>query len=171
MNLDNSNRARAKLLIFAFPGIHLRKLQKLLNVSFTTTRYHVENLERDSEIVCSKDGRYHRLYPAGTNDRMKEVYSVLQGKNNGRVLRALANDDEHALTNGDLSEMLHLPRSTISECANALARVDLAERSLTLDGRILYRIGDLELVEAARGLLERNPLNTARDNFLDLWDI
>src|ERR1700685_952973 len=77
---QNPNRERVKKIVSLSPGIHLRMLQKLLGASFSTTRYHVEGLRRDGEIVCSKEGRYQRLYPAGTTDGSKATYAVLQGK-------------------------------------------------------------------------------------------
>ena len=76
-------------MISLLPGIHLRRLQKLLGTSFTTTRYHVASLEREGEIVRSKDGRYERLYPVGTPDNMKAAYACLQSETARTVLRLL----------------------------------------------------------------------------------
>ncbi|HVC27490.1 MAG TPA: hypothetical protein VND40_04960 [Nitrososphaerales archaeon] len=70
MNPQNQNRGRAKTIVSRSPGIHLRKLQKLLGASFSAIRSHVECLS-DGEIVCSKEGSYQRLYPAGTAEGSK----------------------------------------------------------------------------------------------------
>jgi len=153
------------------PGIHLRKLQKLLGASFSTTRYHVESLERDGEIVRSKDGRYDRLYPTGTADDMKAVYAVLQNGTARKILQALADSDNHAVTNGDLSERTHLPRSTISECITHLSRVGLVGRSLTSDGRILREVQDREETLRLLAVFQKGILNIAADSFIELWDL
>ena len=166
-----SYRNQTKLIVYLSPGIHVRKLQKLLGASFSTTRYHVENLERDGEIVRSKDGRYDRLYPAGTAEDMKAVYAVLQSKTARRVLEALADCSSRELTNGDLSERTHLPRSTVSDCLRHVASASMVRRSLTVDGRILYGLQDREEVLRLLAAIRRHVLNVAADRFIDLWDI
>lgn len=170
MSLQNANRERAKMIVSLSPGIHLRKLQKLLGTSFSTTRYHVEGLRRDGEIVCSREGRYQRLYPAGTADGSKAAYAVLQSKTARRILSALAHD-QRDLRNGDLSEIVKMPRSTVSECTSLLSGAGLATRRVGADGHALYGIQDrqrtLELLDA----FEKNLLEIATDRFTDLWDL
>ncbi len=153
------------------PGIHVRRLQKVLGASFSTTRHHVESLERDGEIVRSRDGRYDRLYPAGTPESMKAVYATLQSKTSRKVLQALAESGSLELTNGDLSRRVSLPRSTVSECVAHLTGVALVKRSLTLDGRILFEVRDKEEVLRLLATFHGNMLNLAADRFIDLWDL
>jgi predicted transcriptional regulator len=153
------------------PGIHVRRLQKVLGASFSTTRHHVESLERDGEIVRSRDGRYDRLYPAGTPESMKTVYATLQSKTSRKVLQALAEGGSLELTNGDLSRRASLPRSTVSECIAHLMGVALVKRSVTLDGRILFEVRDKEEVLRLLATFHSNMLNLAADRFIDLWDL
>ena len=63
MNPENLNRVRTRELVALLPGIHLRELQRILKTSFTTTRYHVDNLQRDGLILRSEEGKQSRLYP------------------------------------------------------------------------------------------------------------
>jgi predicted transcriptional regulator len=169
VNAQNPNRTRAKLIISLVPGIHLRRLQKLLGASFSTTRHHVEALEQRQEIVSSDDGRYHRLYPAGMDDGLKAVYTSIQSETARRVLRALAGA-RGGLTNGDISQIVHLPRSTVSEYTSILCDARLVSRSTTIDSQVLYSIeergGILQLMDS----FEKNLLAVATDRFLDLWD-
>jgi predicted transcriptional regulator len=169
LSVQNSYRLKAKLIISLSPGIHLRKLQKLLGASFSTTRYHVGKLERDGDIVCAKDGRYHRLYLVGTNDGMREVYATLQAKTTRNILRALV-DNQNGLTNGNLSKLLNLPRSTISEHVALLGRIRLVRRSVTVEGHILYEVQEREKILRLLAVFEKNLLNVAADGFIDLWD-
>lgn len=170
MNLQNPNRERAKMIVSLSPGIHLRKLQKLLGTSFSTTRYHVESLRRDGEIVCSKEGGYHRLYPAGTTDGSKAAYAVLQSKTARKILRALSHD-QRDLGNGDLSEMVKLPRSTVSECTSLLSGAGLATRRIGVDGHAMYGIQDRQRTLELLNSFEKNLLEIATDRFTDLWDL
>lgn len=168
VSLD-SKRAQVKLIVSLSPGIHLRKLQKLLGASFSTTRYHVDRLERDGEIVRSKDGRYDRLYPAGTAEGMKAVYAVLQSRTARRVLQALAESEE--LTNGDLAALAGLPRSTTSECITHLTDLQIVRRSFMVDGRILYQAQDREEVLRLLAVFKKSALEIAADGFIDLWNL
>jgi len=152
------------------PGIHLRGLQKLLGTSFTTTRYHVANLERDGEIIRSRDGRYDRLYPAGTTEHLKSVYACLQSETARAVLHLLVeNPDE--MTKTDISARVKLAGSTTSECITLLEQVDLVRRAFTSDGRVVYGINDAERVLPLLAVFRRNLLDVTTDNFIDLWDI
>jgi predicted transcriptional regulator len=166
----NANRERAKMIVSLSPGIHLRKLQKLLGTSFSTTRYHVEGLKKDGEIVCSKEGRYQRLYPAGTADGSKATYALLQNETARKVLSALARD-RRELRNGDLCEMVKLPRSTVSECTALLSKAGLVRRHLTADGHSTYVIQEREQALELLAAFERNLLDIATDRFTDLWDL
>jgi predicted transcriptional regulator len=153
------------------PGIHVRRLQKLLGASFSTTRHHVERLEQDGEIVRARDGRYDRLYPKGTADAMKVVYAILQNKTARKILQALAEGERHELTNRELSEQTHLSRSTVSECVALMSEASMVRRSLTIDGRILFTVQDREEVLRLLAAFHRNMLNIAADRFIDLWDV
>lgn len=168
MSFQNVNRERVKMIVSLSPGLHLRKLQRLLGASFSTTRYHVERLEREGEIVSSREGRYQRLYPAGTAEGSRGVFAVLQSKNARRILALLAEGERR---NGDLCEEAGLPRSTVSECTSALSGAGLVTRRVTVEGHAVYGVEDrLRTVELLAGL-ERNLLDIASDRFADLWDL
>jgi len=158
------------MIVSLSPGIHLRKLQKLLGTSFSTTRYHVEGLRRGGEIVCSKEGRYQRLYPAGTSASSKATYAILQSKTARRILKVLARD-QREVRNGDLCEMVDLPRSTVSECTSLLSRVGLVKRRIAADGYALYGIQDRQQTLELLTVFEKNLLDIATDRFTDLWDL
>jgi predicted transcriptional regulator len=171
LSTGTSYRAQAKLIVSLFPGIHVRRLQKLLGASFSTTRHHVGSLERDGEIVRAKDGRYDRLYPFGTDDGMRAVYAILQSKTSRKILQTLADSSPGVLTNGDLSELTRIPRSTVSECIARMSKAALMKRSLTFDGRITYEIRDKDEVLRLLAAFRTNILNMAADRFIDLWEI
>lgn len=102
---------------------------------------------------------------------MKIVYSSLQSKTARKVLRILADSHQGGLANGDISEAVHLPRSTVSECIAALGRIGLVSRSTTTDGKVGYFIEDREQLLQLLSVFEKNLLSVATDNFVDLWDL
>jgi len=167
LSAENMNRLRAKELVSLLPGVHLRQLQRLLNASFNTTRYHVYNLERDGEVTCSREGGHSRLFPAGFDGGAKGLYSVLHNKSTRQVLRTLVSGGR--LTNGEISAATGLPKSTVSEHTDLLCQTELANKSVTLDG-VVYEVRDGARVGEALAIFERNLLTVAADSFADLWD-
>jgi DNA-binding transcriptional ArsR family regulator len=141
-----------------------------LGTSFTTTRYHVASLERDGEIVSSRDGRYERLYPVGTPEDLKSVYACLQSEVARTVLHLLVeNPDE--LTKTDISARTQLAGSTTGEYITLLEQANLVRRAFTSDGRIVFGVKDAEKVLPLLVVFKRNLLGVTTDNFVDLWDI
>jgi predicted transcriptional regulator len=159
------------LIVSLSPGVHIRRLQKLLGASFTTTRYHVERLEQDGEIVRSKDGRYDRLYPAGMLDSAKAVYATFQSNNARKILRVLSQEEPQELTNAELSVRTRLSRSTVSECVGGLIKASLIKRSVAPDGRILFGLQNGAEMIQLLSVFQRNLLSIAADRFIELWDI
>jgi len=167
MSGTNLNRVRAKELVALLPGVHLRELQRLMNASFNTTRYHVYGLERDGEIVRSEEGGFSRLYPAGFEGQARNLFSVLHSKSTRQVLRALV--DGGRMANSEISSAAGLPKSTVSEHTEMLCRTGLVTRTPLLGGGTVYEVKDASLVREALESFERNLLTVAADSFIDLW--
>jgi DNA-binding IclR family transcriptional regulator len=70
---------------------------------------------------------------------VKTFYALLQSKSARKILRALAHN-RLDLSNGDLFEIVDLPRSTISEHILSLIRAGLVSRHATADGYARYQI-------------------------------
>jgi len=166
----DSYRAQAKRIVSLSPGIHVRRLQRILGASFSTTRHHVGSLVRDGEILSARYGRYERLFPAGTAEGMKAIYAVLQSRNSRRVLQALAEGHSRVLSNAEISERTALRRGTVSECTSLLGEVQLVKRSMNADGRILFEVSDQEEALRLLAVFHINLLDLAADRFVDLWD-
>lgn len=167
MSSENLNRLRAKELVSLLPGVHLRALQRLLDASFNTTRYHVYNLERDGEIICTKEGGHSRLYPAGLEEGSRSLYSALNSRSSRRVLTALLKSD--GMATNDISALSGLPKSTASEHLETLCQLGLVRRTPLLGGGSSYEVQDRVRVGEALALFERNLLALAADSFIDLW--
>jgi len=167
VSAENINRLSAKELVSLLPGVHLRQLQRLLNASFNTTRYHVYNLERDGEVVRLEEGGYSRLFPVGFDGRARGLYSLLHNKTTRNVLRTLMSGGR--LANGEISAVTGLPKSTVSEHTELLCHAELVTKTVTLDGAV-YEIHDPARVGDALAIFERNLLTVAADSFVDLWD-
>lgn len=169
MSIYNTNRLRTKKVVSLFPGIHLRKLQRVMNTSFNTTRYHVHNLERDGEIVCSKEGGLERLYPRGMDERGKKLNAIMLDKASRTILEALLSSG--SLSNGALSASTRLPKSTVSERVDTMRKAEMVRRVTSIDGSVTYALSNREEAAVILAAFKKNLVASAADSFIDLWDI
>jgi predicted transcriptional regulator len=169
LSAGNLNRIRTKKVVTLFPGIHLRKLQRVMNTSFNTTRYHVRNLEKAGEIVCSEEGGLKRLYPTGFDERAKVLQAVLLDRTTRRILEALL--ETGPMGNADISSATEFAKSTVSEHVDVLRKADILRKEVSLDGIVSYEIRDRDRVAAVMATFKRSILTSATDNFIDLWDL
>lgn len=169
MSISNINRLKTKRIVSLFPGIHLRKLQRVMNTSFNTTRYHVHNLERAGEIVCSTEGGHTRLYPIGLDAKMREIQAAVLNRTSRKILSALL--ESGPLSNGALSDMTNLAKSTVSEHVESLRRASIIHRSVSVDGSVSYEVQGRDDVEQAMVAFQASLLSSTTDRFIDLWDL
>lgn len=127
----------------------------------------MHNLERDGEIICSREGGYARLYPAGIENQARSLYSVLHSRSTRQVLRTLVNGGQMA--NTEIADATGLPRSTVSEHLELLRQSGLVRRNPTLGGGTNYEVQDQARIGEALALFERNLLAVVADSFIDLW--
>jgi predicted transcriptional regulator len=163
----NVNKMRTKTLVALLPGIHLRRLQRLLGTSFSTTRYHVDSLLREGKIVSAREGGYTRLFPSGMEEDEMKIHSSLQNKNTRHILRALVNS--RFLSKRELSVITGLSKSTIAKQIGTMGILNLVERHESRGEELTYGIRDYENVTLILSSLERNFLDVATDSFIDLW--
>ncbi|HEV2118542.1 MAG TPA: winged helix-turn-helix transcriptional regulator [Candidatus Bathyarchaeia archaeon] len=163
-----SSRVRIRFIVSILPGVHLRELQRLLGMSFNTTRYHVDRLTKTGEIIRVEDGGYSRLFPSGIGEAEKRMFPLLRGDTDRKILESLASDS--LLSNKQLCDITGLAKSTVSEHIADLTRAGIVKPSRTSDLGVFY---ELEQPEQIRLLLRnQNPnlLKKASDRFIDLWD-
>ncbi len=110
--LENKNRRKICRAVEASPGIHLRELQRMLDIAPTTLEYHLTYMARKKIIFGESDGHYKRYYARPLRDGDKKILALLgQEKMRNIVLTVLANKKAK---NQLLADCLKLPRSTLS---------------------------------------------------------
>lgn len=138
---SHSSRPRVLRLISLLPGIHVRELCRLLGLSFSSTRYHVDKLCITGEVVRQTEKGHVRLYPAGLEARDKIAYSFLRMKRSRDILIALAKNSK--LTNKEICYRTKLSKSTVSKCMHELVKADLVKTQISkAEGTITYEISD-----------------------------
>jgi predicted transcriptional regulator len=166
--MPGSNRLRVKQLVSLFPGVHLRELQRLLGMSFNSTRYHVDKLTRTGEIIRVDDGGYSRLYPADTSEEERILFAVLRSETDRKILSSLATD--FVLTNKQLCDQTGLAKSTISEHITELVQRDVVRVRQATEVNVSYELKQPELIRAVLVSSNSSLRKKATDRFIDLWD-
>jgi len=175
MNPVNANRLQIKLMVELSPGVHLRMLSRLAGISLNATHYHVCNMEKDGEIVCWKEGGYLRSFPPWVEDeRDRRIYALLQKKAARRILHVLYRTEPQSvpMTNGAISDLTGLSRSSVSEYLALFRNLLIARRATGLDGRFAYELDESNkdhVLEILRSL-DKNLMTKVTDRYLDLWE-
>ena len=110
--LENERRRRIYSTIETTPSIHLRELQRVLNMPLTTLEYHLNYMTRKKIIFAEADG-YHRTYyikPLDPED--KKVLSALRQKRMREIVLIILASQKAKYQS--LSDELKLPHSTLS---------------------------------------------------------
>ena len=110
--LENENRRKIYEAIETSPGIHLRELQRVLNVPLTTLEYHLSYLTRKNIIYAESDAHYKRYYAKPLDDIDKKLLSALRQKRLREIVLIV-------LSNGKakyqfMATYLKIPHSTLS---------------------------------------------------------
>jgi predicted transcriptional regulator len=168
MSGNSVYRERTKILVALFPGIHLRELQRALNISFNTARHHVDALFKSGELERENEGGYSRLYPVGTSIGDKLLFASSRSPTKRLILAALVRQPN--LTNKQLSEITGLAKSTISEQIQSLTHSGIACVSIFPDSRNTYSLRDPVAVSRALSGNEQRLLDSVAERFINLWD-
>ncbi|TMI09377.1 winged helix-turn-helix transcriptional regulator [Candidatus Bathyarchaeota archaeon] len=166
--MERSNRSRVKLLVSFLPGVHLRQIQRILGVSFSSVRYNVDALKRNREVFDWRVSGRSCLFSSGVSEREKILYSHLRSHTFGKILRAIAKDGK--LTNHQLSTITGLAKSTLSERIHNLLEVEILMTSFSRDGRVAYQLKEPERLLPMLRAADQTVLEEAADRFIQLWD-
>jgi predicted transcriptional regulator len=141
--LANENRRKIYEVIEANPGIHLRELQRVLDMPLTTLEYHLNYMNRKQLIYAENDANVKRYYAKPLDKSDKVMLSALrQQKMREIVLMVISNKK---VSNHTLYDDLKLPRSTLSFYLKTLVdKGILAKEKIGYD--TLYTVKDEERV-------------------------
>jgi predicted transcriptional regulator len=110
--LENEKRRRIYAHVEASPGIHLRALQRILNMPLTTLEYHLNYMTRKKILFAETEGHHKRYYTKPLDPEDKKVLAALRQKRMREIVLII-------LANGKakyqlLVEQLRLSHSTLS---------------------------------------------------------
>ena len=114
-------------MIVKYPGLHLREISRKINIPFTTTRHHLNHLEKHEFVIRKKDGRHYRFYAKNKLDhRDKKIIDILRHKTPREIILLLLAFVECSQI--EISKNLEKHPSTISFHLNKLQNMEIVER-------------------------------------------
>jgi predicted transcriptional regulator len=165
--VENS-KIRIRLLVSLLPGLHLRELQRLLGMSFNSTRYHVDKLTASGEIVRIEEGGYSRLYPIGTSEPDKALFSAIRRPTDRQILATMIKTTR--VSHRELCTLAGFAKSTVSEHLGRLVEIGVVVGRRSSESTVEYELTDPSRVEALINTQKTTLVRKASDRFIDLWD-
>lgn len=164
--LENENRRKIYLLIEANQGIHLRELQRLINMPLTTLEYHLSYMSRKNIIYSEKENQFRRYYTKPLDPEDKKVLSALrQRKMREIVLVVISNENAKYQY---ISDYLKLPHSTLSFYLKYLVNKDILERE-KVGYETIYKVKDEERVAKVLVAYKASLFDKLVDKALSTW--
>ena len=163
---DNPNRTRVRNAVELAPGIHLRELQRLMGLSFTTVRHHVAKLARAGDVECSAQGGYTRIFPRGFPESERGIVSALRRGSSRQVLRELLRGK--GTSNKEISLSTGLAKSTVAKHLKLLKGLGIVREDTSLEGRGEYTLQNPGLI-ARLVTAGGAKLDLASDRYIELW--
>lgn len=164
--LENEKRRKIYALVEASPGIHLRELQRVLNIPLTTLEYHLSYMARKKIIFGETEHHHKRYYTKPLDPEDKKVLAALRQKRMREIVLIVLENGKarHQL----LVEHLKLSHSTLSSYLKYLVNKNILARE-KIGYENFYTVRDEDRV--ARVLIAYKPsfLDKLVDRALDTW--
>jgi len=164
--LENERRRKIYAAIEASPGIHLRELQRILNIPLTTLEYHLSYMARREILFAETQGHHKRYYTKPLDPEDKKLLAALRQKRMREIVLII-------LTNRKakyqlLADQLKLSHSTLSSYLKYLVGNNILVKD-KIGYENLYTIRDEGRVAKVLTAYKPSFLDRLVDNALDVW--
>ncbi len=164
--LESERRRKIYSAIEVSPGIHLRELQRILNMPLTSLEYHLGYMTRRKILFVETEGHHKRYYTKPLDLEDKRVLTALRQKRIREiVLTVLANEKAK---NQFLAERLKMSNSTLSSYLKYLVNKNILARE-KIGYEYHYTVRDEERVAKVLTAYKPSFLDKLVDHALDTW--
>ncbi len=164
--LENANRRRIYAVIEASPGIHLRELQRILEMPLTTLDYHLDYMIRRKVIFSERKENVKRFYAEMFDAADKKMLTALrQQRIREIVLIVLANKKAKFKF---LANYFKLPSSTLAYYLKYLVDKDILVRE-KVGYESLYTVKEQDRVVKVLIAYKSSFLDELVDRVLNTW--
>lgn len=160
----NATRDRVLAFIEAFPGEHLRAVERGTRLPLGQVLYHLDRLERAGTVVSIRGGGYRRFFLAASVGRSEKRYLAALRSPTPRAI-ALELLERGPLTHKDIQAALGLAGSTTSFHLQRLAEAGIVAGE-RVGGQILHRVEDSALARFVLVFWRESFRDAAVDRFV-----
>ena len=164
--LENDNRRKIYEVIEGTPGIHLRELQRVLNMPLTTLEYHLSYMTRKRIIYSEMDTHYKRYYAKALNSEDKQVLSALRQKRMREIVLLVLSKGKAKYQ--FMAEYLKVPHSTLSFYLKYLVDKDILVKD-KVGYETIYTVKDEDKVAKVLVAYRASFLDKLIDKTLATW--
>jgi len=122
--------------IMSSPGIHLRKLSRMLKISKTTVSYHLRWLERQEYIFHNSYGNYHQYYSSDVGSKEAVMLSFLR-KTTSRIIILFLLNHPYA-SQVDISRSIGKHPTTVEFYLKKLLEHEIIKHLSVVNKKIFY---------------------------------
>ena len=164
--LQNERRRKIYAHIEANPGIHLRELQRALDIPLTTLEYHVSYMIRKKIIFGETDTHHKRYYTKPLDPEDKKILAVLRQKRMREIVLIIlaSGKAKYQL----LTDRLGLSHSTLSSYLKYLIQNNILGME-KIGYENLYTVRDEDRVAKVLIAYEPSFLDKLVDKALETW--
>lgn len=165
-DFEIETRKRIYEHIIKSPGLHLREIQRQLQIPLTVCEYHLNYLI-EKQLLNAKDDKYfRRYYPANFSAKEKEIIACLRQENPRKIVLFLLQNEN--TFHRDIVQSLRLPPSTVSFYLNYLAEHSVISK-IRFGRETKYIIADKDIVIKMLIAYRQSFLDKLVDRFLEVW--
>ncbi len=170
MEFELETRKRIFETIQSSPGIHMRELERNLDMAVGNLQYHLHYMEKKNLISAHKDEQFVRYFVKNKelDSEGRKVMSFLRKKACSHILVTIM--EAPGMNNKDLSSVIGLSPSTVSWHLNKLVAAGIVQK--TVCGREShFEVVDTEKVAELIITYKASFFDKLLDNFIEMWEM
>jgi len=164
--LENENRRKIYDIIEVNPGIHLRELQRILDMPLTTLDYHLSYMVRKRILYSETDTHYKRYYARPLDSEDKKVLSALRQKRLREIVFLVLTNQKAKYQY--LGDYLKLPNSTLSFYLKYLVEKGILSKE-KIGYETIYTVKDEDRVVKVLIAYKASFLDKIVDKTINTW--
>lgn len=164
--LENEKRRKIYRVIEDNPGIHMRELQRTLEMPVATLEYHLSYMVRKKIIYGEADENVKRYYSKPLDPQDKKMLSVLRQKKLREIVLIVLSNQKAKYQ--FLSDCLKLPHSTLSLYLKYLVDKNILDRE-KIGYENIYTVHEDERVAKVLIAYRSSFVDTLIDKTLTTW--
>jgi predicted transcriptional regulator len=125
--LENDLRRKIYEFVKENPGLHMRELQRRLDIPLSTLEYHLDYLQRRDILVMEDDRRYCRYFGENLDKVDRRVLSALRQKRMREIILLTISDEMKCFK--DLMDEIGIAASTLSSYLKNLENREILKKT------------------------------------------